>query len=115
MKQQERWQRLVWFSRRGDDVEPTELLQKIRSVNILIGDTAQLDNGEYKDNISDWKGVTDRCILKKRNREPVTQFVFGHNEQDDKIYRMLNSLERNTSIRDDRNPNQILPPKATAT
>lgn len=104
----ENWKRTIWFSRQGNKIEPKDLQREILKKSLLIGDIASGINSKYC-GMSDWKQVTERCILKGKDGKKVTQFVFGH-VQDDDIEDEMNKLESRTTIRKSENPRMKLPP-----
>lgn len=81
---------------------------------LLVGDVATGINDKYV-NFKDHTKVTEKCVLKLRSGTPVTQFVFGHVDEDEDLEDEITAnLASKTTIRHHERPNELLPPLASS-
>ncbi|KAK3636548.1 hypothetical protein LTR56_014174 [Elasticomyces elasticus] len=106
----EEWKRLVWSSRRGQKVDGKELWRMLAKTWLIVGDAATGANARYQ-KMDDWRQVDERCLLRLKNGQPVTQFVFGFSDFDDDLDDEIGKLgSGKVTIRHHECPNSVLAP-----
>ncbi|KAK5737104.1 hypothetical protein LTR17_006887 [Elasticomyces elasticus] len=80
----EAWKRLVWSSRRGLRPDGKEMWRMLAKTWLIVGDAATGANAKYR-KMEEWKQVDERCLLRLKDGQPVTQFVFGFSDFDDDL------------------------------